>query len=65
MLPSFVGSLLALASLVVAKKPNVVFILTDDQDSHMGAAEHMPYLQVKPVKVPKARFECSPGQNTV
>ncbi|KIW33605.1 uncharacterized protein PV07_00441 [Cladophialophora immunda] len=27
------------------KRPNILFILTDDQDRHMEAAEHMPYLQ--------------------
>lgn len=29
-----------------AKKPNILFILTDDQDLHMESVEHMPYLNV-------------------
>lgn len=32
---------LALAS----KKPNILFILTDDQDWHMESMQHMPFLQ--------------------
>ena len=27
------------------KKPNIVFILTDDQDLHMDSLSYMPYLQ--------------------
>lgn len=38
--------LLAGLSLASSKRPNILFVLTDDQDSHMEAAEHMPYLQV-------------------
>lgn len=26
-------------------RPNIVFILTDDQDTHMNSLEYMPYLQ--------------------
>lgn len=26
-------------------RPNIVFILTDDQDTHMNSVEHMPLLQ--------------------
>ena len=29
----------------IAKKPNVVFILTDDQDLHMDSLSYMPFLQ--------------------
>ncbi|KAK2732333.1 hypothetical protein FQN57_002949 [Myotisia sp. PD_48] len=38
-------SLSLLAPFAQAKRPNVVFILTDDQDWHMGSLEHMPFLQ--------------------
>ena len=31
--------------LVVTKKPNFVFILTDDQDLHMESLEYMPLLK--------------------
>jgi len=27
-----------------AKRPNILFIITDDQDSHMESVEHMPLL---------------------
>lgn len=27
------------------KRPNIVFILTDDQDSHMNSLEYMPLTQ--------------------
>lgn len=37
--------LLLLGSVVVAKRPNILFILTDDQDIHMESVDHMPYLQ--------------------
>ncbi|KAH7396959.1 alkaline-phosphatase-like protein [Phaeosphaeria sp. MPI-PUGE-AT-0046c] len=30
---------------VAAKQPNILFILTDDQDWHMRSLEHMPFLQ--------------------
>ncbi|CAK7200863.1 hypothetical protein SEUCBS139899_003562 [Sporothrix eucalyptigena] len=43
------GSLIAgvalLAGHAAAKQPNILFILTDDMDSHMEAMEHMPLLQ--------------------
>lgn len=32
-------------SYVAAKRPNILFILTDDQDGHMESIEHMPLLQ--------------------
>ena len=39
------------AYFAVVKRPNIVFILTDDQDAHMSGLEHMPltrtYLQDK------------------
>ena len=28
-----------------ANRPNIVFILTDDQDTHMNSLEYMPYVQ--------------------
>lgn len=28
-----------------AEKPNIVFIMTDDQDYHLGSLDHMPVLQ--------------------
>lgn len=44
---SLVQLLVLLGSGVVAaaKRPNILFILTDDQDSHMESVDHMPYLQ--------------------
>ncbi|KAF2014187.1 Arylsulphatase [Aaosphaeria arxii CBS 175.79] len=38
-------TLLLLALGATAKKPNILFILTDDQDWHMQSLEHMPFLQ--------------------
>ncbi|CAD0092287.1 unnamed protein product [Aureobasidium vineae] len=35
----------ALASYALAKQPNILFIITDDQDGHMGSVEHMPLLK--------------------
>ncbi|KAI4843147.1 arylsulfatase [Aureobasidium sp. EXF-8845] len=35
----------ALASSALAKQPNILFIITDDQDGHMGSIEHMPLLK--------------------
>ncbi|KAH0257183.1 Arylsulphatase, partial [Aureobasidium melanogenum] len=35
----------ALANSVLAKQPNILFIITDDQDGHMGSVEHMPLLK--------------------
>ncbi|CAI0644619.1 unnamed protein product [Colletotrichum noveboracense] len=36
---------LALATLVQAKRPNILFILTDDQDLHMESVQYMQYLK--------------------
>lgn len=30
---------------LAVKQPNILFIITDDQDSHMESIEHMPLLQ--------------------
>lgn len=38
--------ILFLATLAVAKKPNILFILTDDQGKYVGGLEYMPKLQV-------------------
>ncbi|CAK7213426.1 hypothetical protein SBRCBS47491_001792 [Sporothrix bragantina] len=39
-------ALLGIASSALAtKKPNILFILTDDQDWHMESMQHMPFLQ--------------------
>lgn len=43
-----VFELLMLAQLgrAVSSRPNILFILTDDQDWHMESVEHMTYLKV-------------------
>lgn len=38
--------LLLLWSIQTAAKPNILFILTDDQGKYMGGLDHMPRLQV-------------------
>ncbi|KAF5592016.1 arylsulfatase [Fusarium subglutinans] len=38
-------ALLFAAGLVQAKRPNILFILTDDQDLHMESVDHMQYLK--------------------
>lgn len=38
--------LLLLTTLAVAKQPNILFVLTDDQGKYVGGLEHMPKLQV-------------------
>ncbi|KAJ6043098.1 uncharacterized protein N7446_001294 [Penicillium canescens] len=38
------GALL-LATIAVAKQPNILFVLTDDQGKYVGGLEHMPKLQ--------------------
>jgi hypothetical protein len=40
----------ALANYTLAKQPNILFIITDDQDGHMGSIEHMPLLKKPPTK---------------
>ncbi|KAJ5099938.1 hypothetical protein N7532_006939 [Penicillium argentinense] len=37
--------ILLLAGLAVAKQPNILFVLTDDQGKYVGGLEHMPKLQ--------------------
>ncbi|CAI7597267.1 unnamed protein product [Penicillium viridicatum] len=37
--------LLLLTTLAVAKQPNILFVLTDDQGKYVGGLEHMPKLQ--------------------
>lgn len=37
-------------------RPNIVFILVDDQDLHMESVEHMPYLKVAN-QIPHVREE--------
>lgn len=39
--------ILLLAGLAVAKQPNILFVLTDDQGKYVGGLEHMPKLQVR------------------
>jgi len=39
-------TILLLATLAVAKKPNILFVLTDDQGKYVGGLEYMPKLQV-------------------
>ncbi|OQD78142.1 hypothetical protein PENDEC_c001G01799 [Penicillium decumbens] len=38
-------TILLLATLAVAKKPNILFVLTDDQGKYVGGLEYMPKLQ--------------------
>lgn len=38
---------LLLATAAVAKQPNILFVLTDDQGKYVGGLEHMPKLQVR------------------
>lgn len=42
---SLIQLLLVLGSGAVAKRPNILFVLTDDQDAHMESVDHMPFLQ--------------------
>lgn len=48
---------LFLATLAVAKQPNILFVLTDDQGKYVGGLEHMPKLQVRQfTSCPKYKF---------
>lgn len=40
-------AILLLGQPVFCRRPNILFILTDDQDSHMQSMEHMPYVNVR------------------
>lgn len=44
--------LLLLTTLAVAKQPNILFVLTDDQGKYVGGLEHMPKLQVSLFPIP-------------
>ena len=39
--------MLGLLGLALAKQPNILFIITDDQDLHMTPKEVMPLLHVR------------------
>jgi hypothetical protein len=41
------GALLFSGLCLAAKRPNILFILTDDQDNHMGGIDSMSRLQVR------------------
>lgn len=43
----FLWATLGLLGLVLAKQPNILFIITDDQDLHMTPTEVMPLLHVR------------------
>lgn len=43
---SFLSTLLLSGLAVASSQPNILFVLTDDQDKHMGSPEYMPKLQV-------------------
>lgn len=36
-------------ALASAKQPNILFVLTDDQDLHMNSLDYMPLLQVRAI----------------
>lgn len=40
------ASLLFASCALAAKQPNILFILTDDQDSYMNSIDYMPLVQV-------------------
>ncbi|KAH8660574.1 alkaline-phosphatase-like protein [Xylariales sp. PMI_506] len=42
---SYLFGLLLVAQLGQAERPNILFVLTDDQDWHMESVNHMPYLR--------------------
>lgn len=43
---SFLSTLLLSGLAVASSRPNILFVLTDDQDKHMNSPEYMPNLQV-------------------
>lgn len=57
---STLGLLLG-GALASAKQPNILFVLTDDQDLHMNSVEYMPLLRV--IAPPKLSF--IPGLTSV
>ena len=44
---SFLSTLLLSGLAAGASQPNILFVLTDDQDKHMGSPDYMPQLQVR------------------
>ncbi|KAJ4245524.1 hypothetical protein NW762_014033 [Fusarium torreyae] len=42
---AFTAIVLMLAQVALCRRPNILFILTDDQDLHMESVEHMPHLK--------------------
>ncbi|KAM0547520.1 hypothetical protein ACHAPJ_010393 [Fusarium lateritium] len=42
---AFLGVILLLAQAALCRRPNILFILTDDQDLHMESVEHMSHLK--------------------
>ena len=56
--------LLLLTTLAVAKQPNILFILTDDQGKYVGGLEHMPNLQVG-LCLPSKPYFLRPRTNTL
>lgn len=47
----FAFALLLLARLSLCRRPNILFILADDQDLHMESVQHMPYLSVSSLSI--------------
>lgn len=41
------AGLLLFVQAALCSRPNIVFILTDDQDLHMESVQHMPHLTVR------------------
>lgn len=53
-----------MTTLAVAKQPNILFILTDDQGKYVGGLEHMPKLQVG-LFLPYKPYFLPPQTNTL